>query len=199
MLLFTVCLFVLGGVYCLHHTACRESVRVSWLCEFSSRRDRLIRIKWMLCNIVRLRARSASVVEGHGCPRSTSKDRQALSFRLLFVAQLRLERIHIFRHEALVRRLRRASLQVPPRSLRAIVFHRVRSWHVAFLFHRIRSRRITPRRSTLKDLGLFTEDGTVLLASFRATQLRLELIIEVFPETRSVGSVDIRSACLFAR
>jgi hypothetical protein len=65
MLLFTVCLFVLGGVYCLHYTACRESVRVSWLCAFSSRRDRLIRSEWMLCKIVRLRARSASVLEGH--------------------------------------------------------------------------------------------------------------------------------------
>lgn len=157
--------------------------------------------KWMFCEIVLGHARAkCSGCKGHSCSRSGQRELSHTSLRLLLVAQLRPERIHIFRHEARARRLRRASLQVPPRSLRAFVFHRIRSRHGACVSHSIRSRRINLGCPTLKDLGLFAENGAVLLASFRAPELCLELIVEVFAETRrSIWSVDVRSAGLFTR
>jgi hypothetical protein len=69
MLLFTVCLFVLGSDC---YTS-GEFVRVSWLCALSSRRDSLIHSKWMFCEIVRLRARSAPVVRAISCPGSATR------------------------------------------------------------------------------------------------------------------------------
>ena len=50
-----------------------------------------------------------------------------------------------------------------------------------------------------KDLVLVAEHGAVLLRSFRATELALELIEEVLSETRSIGSVDAGAALFFFR
>lgn len=48
-----------------------------------------------------------------------------------------------------------------------------------------------------KDLVLVAKHGTVLFRSFRAAELRLELVEEVLSETRSVRSIDAGAAFFF--